>query len=119
MVERLRHAAGCGWFWAWALVGAGAASGLLELGMLAILPIALVLWPMMSRPAIRRSAYGLVTGIGVPLLVVAWLQRAGPGTTCWHTTTATGCDQHLNPLPWLVTGAVLFAAGIAAHARQG
>jgi hypothetical protein len=119
MVERVRHLAGCGWFWVWALVGAGTAFGLLVLGMLAIPVIALVLWPLVSRPAIRRSAYGLVTGFGLPLLYVAWLQRAGPGTTCWHTATGGGCDQHLNPLPWLIVGIALVTAGLVAHARHG
>jgi hypothetical protein len=41
---------------------------------------------------------------------VAWVQRDGPGTTCWHTATGGGCDQHLNPLPWLVIGIALFVA---------
>jgi hypothetical protein len=72
---------------------------------------------MASRPAVRRSAFGLLTGAGALLLLVAWLQRAGPGTTCWHTATASGCEQHLNPLPWLLLGIALFAGGIAAHAR--
>lgn len=64
---------------------------------------------MAARPAIRRSAFGFVTGVGLLLLYVAWLQRAGPGTTCWQRGTASGCDQHLNPLPWLIAGLVLFA----------
>jgi hypothetical protein len=72
---------------------------------------------MASRPAIRRSAFGLLTGAGALLLLVAWLQRTGPGTTCWHTAAASGCDQHLNPLPWLLLGIALFVGGIAAHAR--
>jgi hypothetical protein len=50
---------------------------------------------------------------------VAWVQRDGPGTTCWRTATASGCDQHLNPLPWLLAGAALFVAGFVAHARRG
>jgi hypothetical protein len=54
-------------------------------------------WLMASRPAIRRSAFGLLSGVGVLLLYFAWLQRAGPGTTCRQTATASGCDQHLNP----------------------
>jgi len=74
---------------------------------------------MASRPGIRRSAFGVLSGAGALLLYVAWVQRAGPGTTCWHTQTASGCDQHLNPLPWLVAGMVLFVGGIAAHARRG
>ena len=56
------------------------------------------------------------TGAGALLLYVAWLQREGPGTTCWRTANASGCDSHLNPLPWLVVGSVLFVGGIVAYA---
>ena len=115
---RVVHLVGCGWFWAWVLVGCAAAFGLLVAGMLALAPVALVVWLMASRRTIRRSAFGLVTGAGIPLIYVAWVQRAGPGTTCWHTATASGCDQHLNPLPWLVVGIVLIAGGIVAQARH-
>jgi hypothetical protein len=78
-----------------------------------------VAYLMSSRPAIRRSAFGLLSGAGALLLYLAWVQRAGPGTTCWHTDTASGCDQNLDPLPWLLAGIVLFIGGIAAHARRG
>jgi hypothetical protein len=73
---------------------------------------------MARRPGIRRSAFGLLSGAGALLLYIAWVQRAGPGTTCWQTQTASGCDQHLNPLPWLLVGSLLFIAGITAHARR-
>jgi hypothetical protein len=112
------HAVGCSWFWAWALVGCASAFGLLVAGMLALAPVAAVIWLMASRPTIRRSAFGIVTGVGVPLLYIAWVQRAGPGTTCWQTASASGCDQHLNPLPCLFIGFALFVGGIIAHARR-
>lgn len=72
---------------------------------------------MVSRPGARRSAFGLLTGVGVLLLYVVWVQRAGSGTTCWKTATASGCDQHLNPLPWLIAGIAL-AGGVVGHARR-
>src|SRR5438874_3160062 len=110
--------AGCGWFWAWALLGAAAALGAVSLGPILAAPLFVIAAPMASRSSIRRSAFGLLSGAGALLLYVAWVQRAGPGTTCWHTATASGCDQHLNPLPWLVAGAVLVVAGFVAHARR-
>jgi hypothetical protein len=112
------HLAGCGWFWAWALVGSAAALASLSLGPILLAPALGIGALLGSRPRIRRSAFGLVSGGGALLLYVAWVQRAGPGTTCWQTQTASGCDQHLNPLPWLVVGIVLFFGGIAAHARR-
>lgn len=106
------------WFWAWVLVGFAAAIGVLVIGVLAIPLLLLVGAAMATRPAIRSSAFGFVTGAGLLLLYVAWVQRAGPGTTCWHTATASGCDEHLNPLPWLAAGLVLTAAGFVGHARR-
>ncbi len=46
------------------------------------------------------------------LLFVAYVQRDGPGTTCYRTANSVGCNQHLNPVPWLIVGAVLTAAGL-------
>jgi hypothetical protein len=115
---RRAHLLGCGWFWAWALLGAVAALGALSLGPILTAPVVLFGWLMASRPGIRRSVFGLLTGAGALLLYVAWVQRAGPGTTCWQTQTASGCDQHLNPLPWLIVGIALFFGGIVAHVRR-
>jgi hypothetical protein len=117
--SRRAHLAGCGWFWAWALVGAAAALAIASLGPLLAVPVLLAAYLMASRPGIRRSGFGMLSGAGALLLYVAWVQRAGPGTTCWQTQTASGCEQHLNPLPWLLAGIVLFVGGIAAHARRG
>jgi hypothetical protein len=116
--SRRDHLVGCGWFWAWALLGSAVTLGILSLGPILAVPLLVIGWLMASRPAIRRSAFGLLSGAGALLLYVAWVQRAGPGTTCWQTQTASGCDQHLNPLPWLVAGVVLFVGGVAAHARR-
>jgi hypothetical protein len=110
---------GWGWFFVWALFGSSWALATVSLGPLLLVPTALLgifLWR--RRPEARRSAFGLLTGAGTLLLYVAWLQRDGPGTTCWHTATGSGCDQHLNPLPWLIVGAALVLTGFVAHARR-
>lgn len=108
---------GWGWFLVWALLGSALAVAAVSLGPLLFVPTLVAIAVLMSRPASRRSVFGLVAGIGVLLLCVSWLYRQGPGTTCWHTATASGCDEHLNPLPWLVAGLVLFVGGIVAHLR--
>jgi hypothetical protein len=64
------HLADCRWFWAWALVGCAAALGFVSLGVLVLGPVALIGWLMASRRALRRSAFGLLTGGGVLLLYV-------------------------------------------------
>jgi hypothetical protein len=114
------HVVGCRWFCVWAVLGCAAAFGVVSfVGVLLLPPVLLAGGFMASRPTIRRSAFGLLSGAGVLLLYVAWLQRAGPGTTCWQRGTSSGCEQHLNPLPWLIAGLALFACGVVGHARQG
>ena len=108
----------CVWFWAWA--GVGALTILtLDLGPLAALP-ALLLGALVAIGGDRGhgSAFGVLTGAGLPLLWVAYVQRQGPGTTCWHTASSAGCDQHLNPLPWLVVGITLVLTGLIAQTRR-
>jgi hypothetical protein len=104
---------GWGWFCVWALIGAALALSVVSLGPLGlVLTAAAALFVRFRRPASWRYAFGLLSGIGALLLVVAWLQRDGPGTTCWHTATSSGCDEHLNPLPWLALGIAFSLAGI-------
>jgi hypothetical protein len=116
--QTARRSDGWGWFFVWALLGSAAALGAVSLGPLLLLPTALVAVFVWRRAQARRSAFGPLTGAGTLLLYAAWVQRDGSGTTCWHTATASGCDQRLNPLPWLVLGIVLGGAGFVAHARQ-
>ena len=96
------HLAGCGWFWAWAGVGFATALAAVVLGLLA-LPVAAVAFWMARQPAIRRSAFGFVAGIGALMLFVAYLQRTG--------------EHHLDPVPWLVVGLTLLVTGGVGHAR--
>jgi len=110
------HLANCGWFWVWAAVGAGVALGSISLGPIASFPAGLAAVFLVRNPVARRAAFGLLTGAGVLLLYVAYVQRDGPGTTCWQTATSSGCAEHLDPLPWLAAGGVLFLAGIVAQA---
>ena len=117
ITERKSHLVGCGWFWAWALVGVGFALGISAIAFW-IDPKEDLAVVFMTRRRPIRGAFGLLTGAGALLLFVAYLQRQGPGTTCWHTATAVGCSQHLNPIPWLVLGLVAFVAGIVGHARS-
>ena len=118
VVPQTQHSRGWSWFFVWALLGSAAALGTVSLGPLLLVPTALLGVFVWRRRDARRSAFGLLTGAGILLLYVAWVQRDGPGTTCWHTATASGCDQHLNPLPWLIVGVALVVAGVVTHARR-
>lgn len=115
--ERKDHLIGCAWFWAWAAIGAGLAFGFVSfLGVLALVPTLLLGFLISRLHAVNW--FGGVAGIGVMLLVIAYVQRQGPGTTCTRTPTSISCEQHLNPIPWLVVGLLFLSIGIAGHARR-
>jgi hypothetical protein len=112
------HVVQCGWFWAWAAVGVAGALGAISLGPIALIPSVTAALAMSRSRSASRSALGLLAGAGLLSLFVAFVQRDGPGTTCWHTAMASGCDQHLNPVPWLVVGILLVGGGVLAQARR-
>jgi hypothetical protein len=109
------------WFVLWAFVGGAAAFGaisFLVVGLVGLAVAVLVAVLMASRPGVRGSAFGLLSGAGLLLLYVAYVQRQGPGTTCWHTATSNGCETHLDPVPWLVVGLVFVITGLLLHASR-
>jgi hypothetical protein len=116
---RSRHVITCLWFWVWAAVGAVGALGMVSLGPIALGPALITGGALSTIPAARRSTFGLLAGAGLVFLFIAYLQRQGPGTTCWHTATAAGCDGHLNPIPWLLIGLLLLVSAILLQNRRG
>ena len=102
------------WFLAWAAVGVGVALGVSALGIFAVPLALLVAILLIVRHHADCSAFGILVGMGLLSLYVAYVQRKGPGTVYWHTATASGADQYLDPRPWLVAGLLLVAAGIFA-----
>jgi len=71
----------------------------------------------LGRAVASTAALGTITGAGLPFLLVAYMQRKGPGTVCWRNGTAGGCDEYLDPRPWLAIGIVLVLAGVGAFVR--
>jgi ABC-type thiamin/hydroxymethylpyrimidine transport system permease subunit len=102
------------WFVAWAAVGAGYAFGVLgalSIGVF-VLAIAAVATVLLARhPQARTGLIGLVSGLGLPLLFVAFLNRAGPGTVCTTTATSQSCSEEWSPWPWLLIGVALVVVG--------
>jgi hypothetical protein len=94
------HLTGCAWFWAWALVGAAYGLGISALGIFSV-PLATLAVVLMTRHRPIRGAFGLATGIGTVLLLIAYIQRSG---------------EFYNPVHWLIPGLVLFTAGLVSHA---
>ncbi|MGW2827031.1 hypothetical protein ACWC24_39560 [Streptomyces sp. NPDC001443] len=103
------------WFCVWFVVGA-----LGSLGVLTVLTIGPFLLPVAVAAAallaVRRGSSaglpGLVSGLGVPLLYVSFLNREGPGNVCTTTASGQSCVDEFDPWPWLAAGAVLLLAGI-------
>ena len=102
------------------IAGLAGAIGLISLGLLALIPAAAIAGgAFVVSGTARRSAWGLLSGAGLIFLLVAYVQRDGPGTTCWHTATASGCDEHLDPRPWLFVGVVLLIVGVVGQLLRG
>lgn len=108
-------------FLAWPVVGA--ALSLSVLGALTIgayvMPFALVgLFILLKWGGDRRSCVGLISGLGLPLLYVAFLNRDGPGTICSsYGNGGQRCVDEWSPWPWLLIGSALLATGIVLFLR--
>ena len=77
-------------FWAWAVVGVGFGLAISVIGLFTVPASAIATILLLTRPRLRASAYGLLVGIGAPLLVVAFLNRKGPGTACHSIDGGSG-----------------------------
>jgi protein-S-isoprenylcysteine O-methyltransferase Ste14 len=75
-----------------------------------VLAITIVATVFLARSSAARAGLaGIVSGIGVPLLYVAFLNRSGPGVVC----TGRSCTDEWSPWPWLLIGAALLLVGLA------
>ncbi|MGW2640968.1 hypothetical protein [Streptomyces sp. NPDC001348] len=102
-----------GWFLAWLAVG-----GCVALGLVALLSVGLVLIVLGALAAVallrkghRNAVAGGVSGLSLPLFYLAYLNRGGPGTVCRAVAGGRTCADEYAPVPFLIAGALLFAAG--------
>jgi hypothetical protein len=105
------------WFTAWLLVGAGYAVGLVGIASIGlfVLPLPVLATVLLARRQPATSGLpGLISGLGVPFLYVAYLNRAGPGTICSTVTGGQECTDEWSPWPWLAVGVILLVLGVAA-----
>ena len=115
----MRSEAGHAWAWfaVWLVIGVALAFSIVDglaFGLL-VFPFAVVaVLVLIVRRHFDRSAWGLLCGVGLLSLYVAYVQRRGPGTVSWHTATASGADTYIDPRPWLVAGLLLIVVGVAA-----
>ena len=110
-------------FFAWAAAGAGICLGPLT----AFTPIGLLVLPVViaalgdtaaDRPGSRtgRRAPGLSPGSDLVPLVVAYLNRGGPGDVCTASAASQSCTTEWSPWPWLGAGLALVTLGAVAFA---
>jgi hypothetical protein len=106
-----------GWFGAWMVVGA-----LWALSILGMMTIGIFVLPfaIAATVALRHKpgASAILTGLGLLLLYIAWLNRYGPGEHCTITPNSQSCQEMFNPWPWLLSGTALVFGGIGLFARQ-
>jgi hypothetical protein len=85
-----------------------------------VLPVALLAnWWLVRRHPARRPMAGLLSGAGLPLLYIAFLNRGGPGLVCAESAGVNRCDEHGGPWPWLTAGVLFLLAGAAAYVLAG
>ncbi|MGY1501402.1 hypothetical protein ACW4TU_33295 [Streptomyces sp. QTS52] len=104
---------GWGWFLAWFAVGACVAAGLaalLTVGLV-FLVLAAVAAGLLLRKGPRNAVAGGLAGLALPLFYLAYLNRGGPGDVCGSSPGGQTCTEEYTPLPFLVGGVLLFAAG--------
>jgi hypothetical protein len=107
------------YFAMWMLVGGAYAmviAGAFTIGIFFI-PIAIIATIFLVRgPSSRRGAPGLIAGLALPVLYVAYLNRSGPGYVCTTSRGAggsvTSCGSEYNPWLFLAAGMALLGVGV-------
>jgi hypothetical protein len=105
-------------FLAWAAVGAGACLALLAVLTIGIFVLPLVIVATVALLTWRKgrtiAAVGVVAGLGLVPLYVAYLNRGGPGNVCSTSAGGQSCSTEWSPWPWLAAGLLLIALGVGA-----
>ncbi|MGW1801002.1 hypothetical protein ACWCQN_34975 [Streptomyces sp. NPDC001984] len=102
-----------GWFLARLAVGGCLALGLaalLSVGV-ALIALAAVAAVLLLRKGYRNALVGAVASLALPLFYLAYLNRGGPGDVCHATAGGSTCTEEYAPVPFLIAGSLLFAAG--------
>jgi hypothetical protein len=102
-------------FFAWAVVGAGSFVALLAVFTIGVFILPLVIAAAAGLLAWGRSrtvaAVGVISGLGLVPLSVAFLNRGGPGEVCRYSGGGESCTTEWSPWPWLIAGVLLVCGG--------
>lgn len=101
----------------WVLVGVAyllSVAGALSIGLF-ILPLAVVgTILLIVRPDRTRGLAVVLCGLAFGPLLVAWINREGPGQVCRsYPPDGVACGTQLNPWPWLGGAATSLAIATA------
>ncbi|MEZ0448434.1 hypothetical protein [Cellulomonas sp. ICMP 17802] len=112
---------GVGAFLGWALLGAGIGFGfgaVLVVGLVAALALLAVGGVLVARQGLRPAQLGVISGLGVLPLTIAWLNRHGPGEYCTTTAVAESqCVAQWSPWPFALVGLALVVVGVLLFVR--
>jgi hypothetical protein len=98
----------------WTVTGAALGVGLVSLltvGALLLLAGLVMAVVGARRERWRRSAPLVLLGAVAAPLLLAWLNRAGPGSACTVSGTTTSCTDQYSPWPFLAVALVLAVVG--------
>ncbi|MFD7540228.1 hypothetical protein [Streptomyces sp. NPDC059819] len=102
------------WFTLWAVVGGAFAvciAAALSVGLFA-LPLAIGTAALVgTRRGSAAGLPGLLMGPAVLLVLMAYLNRSGPGTVC--NSTQTACVEQSDPWIWLGAALVMLLASVS------
>ena len=108
-------------FTGWLLIGACYLLGLLSILSIGIfiLPITMVgTVALATRRDTQRGLPGLVSSASLPLFLLTYLNRHGPGTYCTTSADGGSCTEGLlAPWPLLAVGLLLLVAGVVLFRR--
>jgi hypothetical protein len=110
-----------GAFVGWCAVGAALCLSvltLLTIGPFVLLVTLMLIGVMLWRVDFGWAMAGMISGAGLPALVVAWLNRDGPGEVCTRSATELSCGDEWSPWPFVVVGVLLLVVGGVVFARN-
>ncbi|HYN67809.1 MAG TPA: hypothetical protein VES93_13045 [Ornithinibacter sp.] len=101
----------------WGAIGALASfgvAGLASIGLFLLVGAAVLLGVALAVPELRRPCVpGLLVGLSIAPLYIAWLNRSGPGLVCTTTSDqSSSCVDQWSPWPFVATGVLLAVGGL-------